>query len=436
MKSFLAAALLSAACDAQVAFPTWGSPYASSEAHLQGAFEGPQGFVPATTPGIEFPRFIDLGSNVVVGATGEVAHFAVWSAITRTLSIAFVDLDFAEAVDIGDHSVTRIHGLYHGPDFMDRGFRYFASALAMNVREPGQPETGRVIFLDLAAPRTGLVHAIANFDVPLAAAQTSGDGFHLAVYLMNNTVLFYHYNGTQIRFFDQERTRAIPNTFSVLDGAEPHIGITASWRGVHAWNMVTGNTTFYSLDGPTERDIAQPIATRFSRLILLANATTYWALHADDGTVAYAFSWASTNPPAPVDFVICNAHAGNTAIWYIGVADILGFTHIYAVNSLTGALIANHHLPPLDFIRVMIVSGEGHHVYGLFEDVVAGTARVGSWHLDEAAHAFEYRFNTGVPGLEAGFGYLASHAPAPVPQIGNQIAVVTRAGFYYLFSPL
>jgi hypothetical protein len=77
---------------------------------------------------------------------------------------------------------------------------------------------------------------------------------------MNGTVFFYHYNGTAIRFFDQERTRAIPNTFAVLDGAvsapgccfascrsncgvqEPHIGITTSWRGVHAWNMVTGNT--------------------------------------------------------------------------------------------------------------------------------------------------------------------------------------------------
>jgi hypothetical protein len=121
-----------------------------------------------------------------------------------------------------------------------------------------------------------------------------------------------------------------------------------------------------------------------------------------------------------VDFVICNAHAGNAGLWYVGVADVLGFTHIYALNSLTGALVANHHLPPLDFIRTLIVSAEGcvhvalvvllsyviarahcsHHLYGLIEDVTAGTARVGSWHLDEILHTFEYRFNTGVPGLQ------------------------------------
>jgi hypothetical protein len=50
-------------------------------------------------------------------------------------------------------------------------------------------------------------------------------------------------------------------------------------------------STFFSPAGPTERDIAQPIATRFSRLILLANATHYWALHADNGAVAYSFTW-------------------------------------------------------------------------------------------------------------------------------------------------
>jgi hypothetical protein len=38
--------------------------------------------------------------------------------------------------------------------------------------------------------------------------------------------------------------------------------------------------------------------------------------------------------------------------------------------------------------------------------------------------------------LQAGFGYLASHAPSILPQIGNNIVVVTPAGFYYIFTPL
>jgi hypothetical protein len=52
-----------------------------------------------------------------------VAHFAVWSAFSRNITVAFVDADFAEGVDIGDHYVTRVHGLYHGPDFVERGIR-------------------------------------------------------------------------------------------------------------------------------------------------------------------------------------------------------------------------------------------------------------------------------------------------------------------------